>query len=238
MSSRAEEKERRRKERLEHERAAARSAQRVRLVQLGLGGVLLVAILVAVGIAVFAGGGGGDKSKSASSQVPKGAAAIPPPGTNVNDVQKAAAAAGCDFKEFPVEGRNHSTSPVNDYRTNPPTSGTHNPTPAQDGVYAAGNSPAKENWVHSLEHGRIVLQYKAGSAKKLQAQLETLFNEPVKGSSGYHTLLLENNTKMPFAVAAVAWTKYVGCNTVNAKTWDALRAFRNRYVDRGPEIQP
>jgi hypothetical protein len=51
-------------------------------------------------------------------------------------------------------------------------------------------------------------------------------------------LLFENNTNMPYEVAATAWTHIMGCKTVNDKTWDALRAFRDRFVDKGPELIP
>jgi hypothetical protein len=69
-------------------------------------------------------------------------------------------------------------------------------------------------------------------------QLFTLANEPFKGVDAYHTLLFQNNTNMPYEVAATAWTQLLGCKTVNDKTWDALRAFRQRFTDKGPEIIP
>jgi hypothetical protein len=48
--------------------------------------------------------------------------------------------------------------------------------------------------------------------------------------------LFQNNTNMPYEVAATAWTQLIGCKTVNDKTWDALRAFRDRFTDKGPEL--
>jgi hypothetical protein len=65
-----------------------------------------------------------------------------------------------------------------------------------------------------------------------------LFNENLKGVAGYHQLLFQNNTKMPFAVAAVAWTNILGCKTMNPQVFDAFRAFRERFVDKGPELIP
>ena len=62
--------------------------------------------------------------------------------------------------------------------------------------------------------------------------------EKVKGVDAYHMLLFQNNTNMPYEVAATAWTQLLGCKTVNANTWDAIRAFRDRFVDKGPEIIP
>jgi hypothetical protein len=43
---------------------------------------------------------------------------------------------------------------------------------------------------------------------------------------------------MPFQVAAVAWTHFLGCPTMNDKVFDAMRAFRTRFVDKGPELIP
>ena len=51
-------------------------------------------------------------------------------------------------------------------------------------------------------------------------------------------LLFQNTTNMPFAVAAAAWGHYVGCKTMNPKVFDALRAFRQTYINKGPEVVP
>jgi len=65
-------------------------------------------------------------------------------------------------------------------------------------------------------------------------QMRTLFAE--QGS--YHDLLFENNTKMPYQVAATAWTHLIGCTRVTPQMWDALRAFRITYTDKAPEQIP
>ena len=68
-------------------------------------------------------------------------------------------------------------------------------------------------------------------------QLETLFKEL---DDGYHMLLFENTTNMPYAVAATAWGHSVSCPTMNDKVFDAIRAFRKRYTLQAPEkiLQP
>ena len=43
---------------------------------------------------------------------------------------------------------------------------------------------------------------------------------------------------MPYAVAATAWTHLLGCPKMNDKVFDAIRAFRLAYVDKGPEFIP
>jgi hypothetical protein len=235
VSSRQEEKERRRREREEREAAVAGKAANKRRLQLAAGAVLGLVAIAAVVAAIVSSGGGDDKSASGGSKDVN----VAIPARKTTDFNEAVKASGCTFKTFPSEGATHlgsDTANFNGYKTNPPTSGTHRPVPAQDGVYAPGNSPAKENWVHTLEHGRIELQYKPGTSKTIQDQLNTLLNEKVKGVEGYHMMLFENNTNMPFQVAAVAWTHYLGCTTMNDKVFDAIRAFRDRFVDKGPEI--
>jgi uncharacterized protein DUF3105 len=225
MSSRKEEKERLRREREERERAAAAKAKRARLVQLIGGAVVACAIVAGVAYAVSSGGGGGGN------------------GPNIDDgkLKSVAQTSGCVYRAFPDEGRDHVTRPLTeaDFKTNPPTSGNHNPEPAPDGIYVAGNEPAVEHWVHTLEHGRILYQYRPGTPKPVVAQLEKLFNEDVAGSGGgYHSVLMRNNTKMPFEVAAVAWRHYMACRAFTPQTIAALRAFRDALVDKGPETVP
>jgi hypothetical protein len=220
MSSRQEEKEQRKQERLERERAAAAEARRRRMLQIGAGGVVAAAILAGVALAVTGGGGGADRPTDAA-------------------VKTAARAAGCVYRTFPEEGRGHIATPRTpaQYKTNPPTSGDHNPNPAQDGLYVSGNEPPLGNWVHTLEHGRIILQYAPGAPQRAVTALTKLYNQPVLGSGrSYHMVLMRNNTKMPFQTAAVAWRHYVGCRNASPAAIKAMAAFRDRYVDKGPEF--
>jgi hypothetical protein len=233
VSSRAEEKERRRQERLAAEQAAQSSADRRKRLAFVGGGVLAVAVAVIVGLAVFSGGddGRGDDAGPA----PVGNVSVPP--QRIENLTEAAEAAGCTFREHPSEGRGHTGDPVT-YKTNPPTSGSHNPIAAEDGIYAPGNEPAKEALVHSLEHGRILFQYKPGTSPEQVAQLELVLNERLKGSEGYHTILFQNNTGMTPALAATAWTKSLTCPEWNDQVFDALRTFRKDFVDKAPEFIP
>jgi hypothetical protein len=234
MASRAEEKERRRNERIALEASERQAAARMRRLQLAGGALLGVAALVAVVIALTSGAsssgsGGPSPSDSASSSVKL-------PVRQETDLAAAAKAAGCVVKSFPLEGREHTTSKVT-YKTNPPTSGNHNPNPSEDGFYPNG-APPKERNVHALEHGRIEMQWRPGAPRKVITTLEAIFNEPLKGKAGYHQLLFENNTGMPFEVAVASWQHYLGCPTWNAKAIDAIRSYREQYVDKGPEFIP
>ena len=51
-------------------------------------------------------------------------------------------------------------------------------------------------------------------------------------------LLYENTTGMKPQVAATAWTHSLDCPSMNDKTFDAIRTFRARYIDKGPETVP
>jgi hypothetical protein len=218
MASRQEEKERRRRERLEAEQAAAKTASRKRTLQLAGGAALAVIVIAVIAVVALAGGGGSDK-------------------VDTSNLAKTATAAGCTFKSYPAEGRTHTTGKVK-YKTNPPTSGNHNPTPAQDGIYAPGNEPQPENYVHSLEHGRVEFEYKPGTPQSQIAQLQKIALEPFKGSAGYHVLMFQNNTKMPSQFALAAWTKLLTCKALTSKSMDVMRQFRKAYTDKGPEFIP
>ena len=222
MAHRAEEKERRRQERLAQEEAARKAAARRRTLQVGGGVVLGLAVIAVVAIVALAGGGSGKGDID---------------GQDASKLTADAKAAGCTFSQFKSEGRNHTASKVT-YKTNPPTSGNHNPTPAQDGIYRAGNSPPKENFVHTLEHGRIEFQYKPGTPAADVAKLRRLAEEPFNGNAGYHVLLFENNTKMPAQFAATAWTKSITCPTLTTQAIGAMREFRTAFTDKGPEFIP
>ena len=218
MSSRQQEKERRRQEREAAEAAAVRSASRRRKLQIGGGALLVVAVIAVIAVVALAGGG---KSDTVST----GALAAN------------ATAAGCTYKTFKSEGRDHTSAKVK-YKTNPPTSGPHNPVPAQDGIYAPGNEPAPENWVHSLEHGRVLFQYKPGTPAADVNKMRALVQEKVNGSAGYHALMFQNNTSMPSQFALVAWTRSMTCDKLTTKSLDVMRQFRKAFTDKGPEFIP
>jgi hypothetical protein len=227
MSSRQEEKERRRQEREEREAAAAARARRSRLIQLIGGVVVACAIIAGVVYAASSRDSGGDDDA----------------GIDDAKLKQAATASGCVYRAFPNEGQQHVTkklTPAN-YKTNPPTSGDHLPPgqEAQEGLYAPGNEPEIGAWIHTLEHGRILFQYRPGVDKSVVAQLDRLFNEDVKGSGGaYHSVLMRNNSQMPFEVAAVGWRHYMACREFTPKSIEALRVFRTEVVDTAPEKVP
>jgi hypothetical protein len=234
MSSRQEEKERRRREREEREAAAKASSARRKRLQVVLG-VVLAIVVVGVGgtFAVLALTGGDSNDET---EAPAGSANIP--AQKVGDLKEAAKLAGCTLQEgIENEGANHEEKDfkASDYKQNPPTSGNHFPQWYEDGIYGPGDTPELGKLVHTLEHGRIDIQYKPGTPKTTVAQLEKLYEEM---DGGHHLLLFENGTGMSYAVAATAWDNSVGCPTMNAQVFDAFRAFRTEHIDKGPEIVP
>ena len=235
MSSRQEEKERRRKERLEREQAEAKRASRRKRMQLAFGGVLALAVIAGIVVVVFVlGGDGGDGGPKAASET---ASTAKLPEQQAFDINDAAKAAGCTLNNPAYEGANHEQKDFkpSDYKTNPPTSGNHSPDWYDDGVYEPGTLPELGKIVHTLEHGRINIQYKKGTPAATVAELEALVAEQ---DAGYHLLLYENTTGMTPAVAATAWTHSLSCPKMNDKVFDAIRTFRARYIDQRPETVP
>jgi hypothetical protein len=231
VSSRAEEKQRRREERMAKEQAEKASAARRQRMQIALGGVGGLAV-IAVAVLLITGSLGGGDSAADGGSAPASNVTIPEQA--IGDMKQAADAAGCKLSNPPIEGAQHEDRAfkASDYKTNPPTSGNHFPQWYDDGVYTPGTTPELGMLVHTLEHGRIDVQYKPGTPAKTVSQLEALLSEQ---SEGYHMLLYENTTNMAAQVAATAWGHSLTCPTMNDKVFDAIRTFRAQYIDKGPE---
>jgi hypothetical protein len=235
VSSRQEEKERRRKERMEREQAEAKRAARRKRMTLAFGGLLGVALIAGIVVVVLVLGG--DDSSSKPKQASDAIANAKLPAQATSDMAAAAKAAGCTLSNPAYEGASHEDKQfkASDYKTNPPTSGNHTPDWYEDGIYAPGDVPDLGKTVHPLEHGRIEVQYAPGTPKETVTQLEALLNEE---QEGYHMLLFQNDTGMKAKIAATAWTHSLTCPEMNDKVFDAIRTFRARYIDKGPERVP
>lgn len=256
MASRKDEKERLRRERLKAEQEASASARRRLMLGYVVAGVLALAIAVGVVVAVAGGGGddggsaGGGDSGSASVNTDFGVldedvradereGTEPPPVEN-GDLVGASNVAGCDLQEnLPDEGNEHFPDLDKEvgYETNPPTSGAHYAgDETGSGASADGAFLDPPNWnrlLHSLEHGRVAIQYSPDLPEEDQLALKGVFDEAPAG------VILFPNPDMPYDVAATAWTQLVGCDSYEgAPTLDVLRAFRDKYLGRGPEPVP
>ncbi len=206
----------------------------------GLTLAVVVGLVIALGGSGDAGEGGGDLPEQAHIETdsgavhavaPDGREGTPPPAIEQGDLEIAAREAGCELRlDLPDEGATHVPDDV-EYDTNPPTSGNHHPEQQADGAYS---EPVKlEHAVHSLEHGRIEIQYSPNLPERDQLALKGVFDEDFYG------MLLFPNPDMPYAVAATAWTQMLGCDRYEGRaTLDAIRAFRDVYRGRGPEPVP
>jgi hypothetical protein len=244
------ERERRREERLAAEKAASDSQRRrLMLTYVGAGALTLV---VVVGLVLVLAGGNDDsgvnaadfpenahiqpQSGSVNGVAPDDREGTPPPTLAQGDLQTAAKAAGCELQlDLKDEGNTHikPSDPVPKYDTNPPTSGNHIVPPLQqaDGAYSEFPQPVR--FLHSLEHGRIEIQYSPDLSEADQLALKGVFDESPDG------MLLFPNPDMPYEIAATAWTQLMGCKTFKgAATLDAIRDFRDVYRGRGPENVP
>ena len=164
-----------------------------------------------------------------------------PPPSVPGDLKSAAQKAGCTLQlNLPDELRPVPASrthlqpgePPPEYGTNPPTSGRHDPTPVADGAYR--KTPPAVAVVHSLEHGRVAIQYSPSLPAAQQLALKGAFDEDPGG------LLLFPNGDMPYEVAVTGWRNLMGCKQVKSPQAlvGAVLAFSERFRGKGPEDIP
>ena len=137
--------------------------------------------------------------------------------------------------DAPNEGAGHEEKDfkASDYKQNPPTSGNHFPQWYEDGIYEPGDTPELGKLVHTLEHGRINIQYKPGTPREHRRASSR--RSTTRWTAATTCCSTRTRTGMPFAVAATAWDHQLGCPTMNPQVFDAIRAFRDEYIDKGPE---
>lgn len=228
---REEERERLREARQERERTHAGSERRRLLIGYGVAGAVGLAVVVAIAVAVVSAGGsnnGGQahinqESGSTNGVQPDKRVGTSPAAPKVTNLKVAAKKAGCDLRlNLPEEGHTHlpPTAPTPHYGTNPPTSGNHVEVPYQQADGAYSEMPKELDTVHSLEHGRLQIQYSPELPESEQLELVGLYD------TMYGASLLFPNTNMPYAVAATTWRNLIGCNEYKgAITLDAIRDF-------------
>ena len=232
MANRREERERLRQIRREAEEREAREQRRKLILGYTLAGLLAAAVVVGILVVIISSGGGGASAEGAhinsssgntNGVPPDDRSGTQPPAVKVANLQQAAKDAGCDLRlNLKDEGHTHIPpgSKTPDYKTNPPTSGNHVEPPFQQADGAYTEMPAPIDIVHSLEHGRLEIQYSPKLSNKDQLQVKGLYDTMYSGA------LLFPNDKMPYEVAATTWTNLIGCKTYEgAKTLDAIRDF-------------
>jgi hypothetical protein len=232
VASRREEKERLRKIREEAERREASEQRRKLILGYAVAGVLAAAVVAGIAVVVLGSGGSAGASGAAHIDAATGSTnGVPPddrqgpkpPSVKVSNLKTAAKKAGCDLRlGLPDYGHTHVApdAPTPHYKTNPPASGTHVEPPFQqaDGAYL--KQPKVIDFLHSIEHGRLEIQYSPKLATKDQLALRGLYDTLYGG-----TLMFPNDT-MPYAVATTTWTNLMGCKSYKgAITLDAIRDF-------------
>ena len=251
MATRKEEQAKRRAERLEAERRAAQSSRSRLILGYVVAGLLSLAVVAGIIVAITSGGdsetdaGGGNAEGlpeaahietffgSVNDFEPDAREGTPPPPLEQGDLEVAAKAANCKLElDLPDEGADHLNPDAKrpEYESNPATSGPHVEPPHQqaDGAYLEAVEPFF--WVHSLEHGRIVVQYSPDLPEDQQLELKGMFDEDPTA------MILTPNPDIPYDVAASAWTNLIGCKSFEGgATIDALRVFRDTFRGQGPE---
>ncbi|HEX3324537.1 MAG TPA: DUF3105 domain-containing protein [Solirubrobacterales bacterium] len=228
---REEERERLRQARQEREKQQAGSERRRLMIGYGVAGLVGLAVLAGIVAIVLSAA---NKNNSGEAHIvqatgstngvqPDERSGTTPPPPKVTNLQKAAKEADCDLRlHLPAEGHTHipPTAPTPAYKTNPPTSGNHVEPPYQQADGAYSEMPQEIDFVHSLEHGRMEVQYSPDLAEGAQLELIGLYD------TMYGATLLFPNQNMPYEVAATTWTNLLGCNEYKGSiTLDAIRDF-------------
>jgi Protein of unknown function (DUF3105) len=233
------ERERLRQERIASEESEQKSGRNRLIVGYAIASTVVLAIVVVLIVLVTGGGDssgvtgpsdGGGAHINLNTQVgstngvePDDRAGTPPAPVKVTGLTAAAAQAGCKLRlNLKDEGNEHlpNGSPPPQYGTNPPTSGNHVEPPYQQADGAYSEMPDPLNFVHTLEHGRLEIQYSPDLSEKGQLALKGLYD------TMYGATLLFPNDEMPYEVAATTWTNMIACPKYQgAITLDAIRDF-------------
>jgi hypothetical protein len=244
VPGRREEKERLRQIREDAERREAAEQRRKLIIGYSMAGVLAAAVVAGIVVVVMSSSSGASgnahivnsglgsftTSQDLKPDDREGTRTKPGPLATAAKLPQAAKAAKCVLRNPPDEGNTHllASQPTPKYKSNPPTSGNHDPIPLANGAYE-GVIVNFRHAVHTLEHGRVEVEYQPDLPQAEQLKLKGVIDED------FRNMVLFQNSSMPWQVAAAAWDHYLGCKTYNDKALDAIRAFRDTYRDKGPE---
>jgi hypothetical protein len=138
-------------------------------------------------------------------------------------------------EQLGIEGANHVAPPTMvSYRDNPPASGNHWFNWATWGV--AAQPIPREQWVHNLEHGGIVLLYNCPSGCDADVMtLTRIYRERPVDKYNVVRVIINPDTMMPKKFAALAWGWRWQGDTVDEA---AIECFIDERYDRAPESVP
>jgi hypothetical protein len=180
----------------------------------------------------------------------KGKAAPNVTAGQVTKVRAAMIAAGCSFSASAAEASNqHMSDPSQKvtYKTFPPASGVHNPTPAIWGNYRLPADPRQA--VHNQEHGGIVVWYGPDISPKDRGELDAFYNKSPNAvvvtpvSDTYKGVTYPKHKPLGSKIALTVWTAVAGkpddgtvyvavCPSFDAA---AFTEFRDTFRGKGPE---
>lgn len=146
------------------------------------------------------------------------------------NVEKLNFKAAIQVKSDPYYGAGHTDDPV-PYEMKIPTSGSHSPHDLKFGFYK--EKPKNEMLVHNLEHGDIIIYYRANTDPAILEQLDYLTKFRKAGAG----ILAVPNEDIPASKQFVvtAWTK-----TMELDQYDEAQigTFIYDYINKGPEQIP
>lgn len=138
--------------------------------------------------------------------------------------------------EVPDEGRNHiEVGETAEYDHYPPSSGLHYGTILNWGYYNEEVPP--ELWVHSLEHGGIVILYNCpeGCSETEDLFWNLIESAPPEDVFNEVKILVSPNSEIETKVVALAWGIQLDLAEADH---DILLDYYNRHVNQGPELAP
>lgn len=119
------------------------------------------------------------------------------------------------------------------YKTYPPSSGSHYPSTAP---YGFSEIEVPEGYfVHSMEHGAVVLYYRPDVSNEVKQQLRDLFNKLPAGQFGVQLIVTPYSKGMTTPLAIAAWDRLLLMKEYN---FDEIQAFYQSWVNKGPEGGP
>jgi hypothetical protein len=139
------------------------------------------------------------------------------PPVHETELDTAAARAGCELQRAGAGER-----------LNPPVVGGAGAAPAAPGFYE--ESLDGESLLAAMREGVIVIQFRDLGSSEVDLMRD--FQEAVP----HGTIVVRNETGMPFVVAVTAYRRLLGCRTLNQASVDAIQLFRGRFVGSGPDV--
>lgn len=122
-------------------------------------------------------------------------------------------------------------APLPEYNSDPPTSGPHNPDPAPCGIYTEPVSD--QAYLHSMEHGAVVVQYDESLTPDEIANLEQIVR------SNGREIILAPRPDNPDRISLSAWTKLLLVDEVDADIVNGFeRGFGNAFSPEPGAVCP